>query len=92
MRVIDEDRERLALVDGLHAAGHALQGADAGGDRVVGHVEQAGACDRRQNVLDVEGSEERRAQLETADAESCAPGGQLELLRRDRPPLATVRT
>src|ERR687888_1852164 len=66
MRVVDEDGERLALVDGVETTGDTVDGFDAGSDRVVGDAERAGGSDRRKCVSDVEAA----AQLELDSLES----------------------
>src|SRR5947208_5827881 len=65
MRVVDEDRERLSLVDGVEAAGNALDGLDPGLDRAFADAEGSGGSCRRERVLAVEAA----GQLEVDAAE-----------------------
>ena len=73
VRVVDDDREGLALVDGLEAPGHA-PGAPAAprGDRRVVDAQRARHDDRAERVEDVEAARQRRAQLEPVDREGRA--------------------
>jgi hypothetical protein len=54
VRVVDEHRERLPLVDGLETSGHAVDRFQPARDRVVIDPEQATARYRRKRVLHVE--------------------------------------
>ena len=54
MRVVDDHRERLALIDGLEAAGHASNVLDAARDLLVADAEQARGRNCGKHVLDVE--------------------------------------
>ena len=72
VRVVDDDGERLALVDGLEAAGDALDAGHALGDRLVGDVEQQRDGDRAEDVLDVEAAAQPRLELDSARAEASA--------------------
>src|SRR5262249_26099941 len=64
VRVVDEPRERLALVDRLEAAGDAGEALYPGGDREVIQLQQAGNGNRGDGVRDVEPPPEPRAELE----------------------------
>src|SRR3954469_7073892 len=67
--VVDEDRERLALVDGLEAAGHPDGVAQALGDRRVVDAQRAHGGDGPEDVEDVEAPRQRRVELEAIDRE-----------------------
>ena len=54
MRVVDDDRERLARVDPLHAAGDALDRLEARADRGRVEPEALAQGDDRQRVVRVE--------------------------------------
>src|SRR5438132_1055121 len=71
VRVIDDDGERLALVDTLETARHASDRLDAPRDRVVVDAEEAGSRHRRERVLDVEPP----AELEFDSFERIRPQG-----------------
>src|SRR3954447_25753918 len=60
--VVDEDRERLALVHGLEAAGDFGGVREGVGDRVVVDAQRADRGDGAQDVEDVEAAGERRAE------------------------------
>src|SRR3954470_24980226 len=60
--VVDEDRERLALVDGLEAAGDLGGVREGVGDRGVGDPQGADGGDGAQDVEDVEAAGQRRAE------------------------------
>ena len=69
MRVVDDERERLALVDGLEAAGHGIDPGQRRDDRLVRDAERARGGHGAEHVVDVEAPRQRRAQLEAARAE-----------------------
>ena len=73
--VVDEDGERLALVDGLEAPGDAAELPHAARDRVVLDPEQARSRDRAEHVLDVEAAAKPRLELEPAGGEARPPRG-----------------
>ena len=58
--VVDDDGERLALVDDLEAPWNARHGRDARGDRFLFNVEQKCSCNGAEDVLDVEHPAQRR--------------------------------
>src|SRR3954451_16663001 len=80
VRVVDEDRERLTLVDGLEAAGDLGGVREGVGDRVVGDAAGADGGDRAQDVEDVEAAGERRAECRAVEREGGA--GRVALDRR----------
>ena len=90
VRVVDDDRERLALVDRLEPAGHAGHRPHALGQVVVVDVEQDARGDHAEDVLDVEPPAQRRLDLDARGPESAAVRPQLEALgphlRRVREP------
>ena len=63
MRVVDEHRERLSLVDPVEASGDAVDGLDALLDRLLADPERACGGDGSERVLDVETPRELQAQL-----------------------------
>jgi hypothetical protein len=83
VRVVDEDRERLALVDGLEAPGNALGVLEAAGD--PGVVDAELACDDHgaQRVEDVEAAGQRRAQPAPVDGERRAGRVAFQIGRAD---------
>src|SRR3954454_17588914 len=78
--VVDEDRERLALVDGLEAAGDLGGVREGVGDRVVGDAQGPDGGDGAQDVEDVEAARERRAAGGAVEREGRA--GRVALDRR----------
>ena len=54
VRVVDDDGERLSLVDGLEASRDTVQARDPFRDRVLVEVEQHAGRDGSEHVLDVE--------------------------------------
>ena len=72
VRVVDDDREGLALLDGLEAPRHATGTRQRVGDRRVVDAELAGDDDRRERVADVEAPRQRGPQLEVVDREARA--------------------
>ena len=83
MGVIDDDRERLARLDGLKPAGNAPERPDPGCDRVVVDTEQPRHGDGREDVLDVEAAAQPRPQLDPAGEEPRTVAVELELLGSD---------
>ena len=83
VRVVDDDRERLPLVDRLEAPGDARHGRDAFRDRVLVDVEQQPGRDRAEHVLDVEETAQRRLDVDPAGSERLPGGAELELLGPD---------
>ena len=83
VRVVDEYRERLALVHRLEAPGHAGQVLDAPDDRVVLDPEQACGRDRPEDVLDVEAPAQPWAHGESGSAEARRGRGELQVLGPD---------
>ena len=83
MRVVDEHRERLALLDRFEAARHAVERADPGCDLVLFQVEQDAGGDGAQDVLDVEAAVQAGLDLDPARAEAGAGGVEDELLGPD---------
>ena len=80
VRVVDEDGERLSLVDRLEASRHAADGGDAGRDLVRRRGRAAGRRDGAEHVLDVEQAAQRRLQVDACGAEAAPVGRQLEVL------------
>ena len=71
VRVVDEDGEGLALVDGLEAPGHAPGRAAAPRAIVASSTPSARADDHRaERVEDVEAARQRRAQRQPVDREA----------------------
>ena len=83
VRVVDDDGERLALVDRLEPPRHARHPAHALGDRVVVDVEEDPRRDRAEHVLDVEDPAQRCLDLDAAGREPPAAGTELEALGPD---------
>src|SRR3954454_16288317 len=79
--VVDEDRERLALVDRLEAARDAGRMRQGIRDRVVVDPEGADGGDRAQDVQDVEPAGQRRAQGTAAERERGTRRVALEVRR-----------
>ena len=83
VRVVDDDRERLPLVDRLEAAGNAAHARDTLGDRILVEVEQQSGGDRSESVLDVEPPSQPRLDVDARGAEAAAVRADLEILRPD---------
>src|SRR5439155_21297710 len=83
VRVVDEHREALPLVDRLEAARDPTEVGHTPGDRRIGDPEKARRGDGADHVLDVEASAEARLQLDTARSEAGTRRRQLEALRAD---------
>jgi hypothetical protein len=81
VRVVYEDGERLALVNGLETAGHAAQLPYAAYDRIVFDPQQAGCRDGAEHVLDVEATAEPRLELEPIGSKARAARAEIEALR-----------
>src|SRR5262249_29860153 len=58
VRIVDDHRERLALVHGLEAARNAADGFESALDRVVVDTQRARGEERTERVLDVEAAEQ----------------------------------
>src|SRR3954452_5068493 len=70
--VVDEHRERLALVDRLEAARHAHGPGEAVGDRRIVEPQRARRGHRAEHVQHVEAPRQRRVQLEPLDRKARA--------------------
>ena len=83
VRVVDDDRERLALVDRLEPTGHAGHRPDALRQVLVVDIEEDARRDDAQHVLDVEAAAQRRLDLDAGGPEPAALRPQLEVLGPD---------
>src|SRR6266511_2503789 len=72
VRVVDEDRERLAFVDRLEAPGHAGEVLDSGSNGFLVDAEDARRRHGAEHVLDVEAAAEAGGEVELADTEARA--------------------
>ena len=64
VRVVDDDRERLALVDELEPPRHAVDGLDAFANRVLADPQRACRCRRAERVLEVEAAAQLEVRVE----------------------------
>ncbi len=72
--VVDQDRERLPLVDRLEASRDAARAGQGGGRRLGWHAEHMAGADRGECVLDVEVARERHPHLDLpAGTEAAKP-------------------
>ena len=69
VRVVDDEREVLALGDRLEAPRHGVDVGQRRDDRRVVDAERARRRDRAEDVVDVEAAGQRRAQLEPSGGE-----------------------
>src|SRR5205823_8338382 len=69
VRVVDNHREVLSLVDGLEAARHARDGRDPTSNRLVRDAEQPPGGERTKRVLEVEPPAQPRLELDARRAQ-----------------------
>ena len=78
--VVDDECERLPLVDGFESTGHAGDGANALRYLVVVDVEEQRGSDDAEDVLDVEPTPERRLDLDAGRAKAAAVRAHLQII------------
>ena len=80
VRIVDDDQERLTLVDWLEPAGDPADARHAACDRLVREAEQLPGGHGREHVLDVEATEQRRRHVDPADTHPRSSRADLEPL------------
>ena len=87
MRVVDDDRERLPLVDRLEPSRHPRQRPDPFRELVLVDVEEDPRRDHTEHVLDVEPPSQRRLDVDSTcakrlpDAPTTSPSGRISAAR-----------
>ena len=81
MRVVDDDGERLPLVDRLESTRDAFHARDPRCDRVLVDVEEQTGSDGTEDVLDVERPAKARLDVDPGSVEAAAARIQDETLR-----------
>jgi len=80
VRVVDDDGERLPLVDRFEPARNAREALDPGSNRVVLDLQEPAKRHSREHVLDVEAPAKPRTKLESAGAQARTSRVELELV------------
>ena len=87
VRVVDDDGERLSLLDRLEATRDGAHARDALGDGVLVEVEKESRRDGAEHVLDVEEPAQGRLDVDPAARKRLPVAVELETLRRGSPRL-----